>query len=89
MVGVRGKGGQGDVLDKGARLDAATAGARREPNAAGADDAAVVGEEVAIATQAGVAAVKEGRLVEVVLVLEPVPVLRHKEGQRFPLPIEG
>jgi hypothetical protein len=65
------------VLDKGARLDAAAAGARREPDAPGADYAAVVRKEVAVTTQARVAAVKEGRQVEVVLVLEPVPVLRE------------
>ena len=71
-----------EVLE-GPGLHAAAARAGGKPDASGADDAAVVGEVLAVPAHAGVAAIEDGRLVQIGLVLEPVPVLCSGTRQRL------
>lgn len=44
---------------------------------------AVVGDELAVSSQAGVAAIKDRRLGQVVCVFEPIPVLQFCVSSRF------
>lgn len=66
---------------KGPLRDAAAAVARREGDLEDAGQRAIVVEELAVAPQAGGAAVEHGRLGHVVAVSKPVPILGALVGQ--------
>lgn len=70
------------LLERTAR-DTATTITRRQDNGTCTADAAVVLEKGAVAAQAGIAAIKDRGFPEIVLVLQPVPVLYSNCQIRF------
>lgn len=63
------------LLDEGTTLYAATALAGRQPDGAGAAETAIMLHEGTVATETRVATIEDWRLGQIILVLEPVPVL--------------